>query len=725
MTEQEAKERVQKLTQELNEHNYKYYILSHPSISDYDFDQLLKELEALEKEFPELVDVNSPTQRVGGGITKKFNTVPHRYPMLSLGNTYSREELGEFDARVRKGLGIAVNLSATAAQAQLNFEAPTANTENEGVEYVCELKFDGLSISLTYENGKLQRAVTRGDGTQGDDVTTNVKTIRSIPLHLQKGNWPQTFEIRGEVFMHRKTFDRLNEEYAAELREKGLDEEEIKEKLYKNPRNFASGTLKMQDSAEVAKRPLDAFLYFLYIDDNPFDNHIQSLQAAADWGFKVSDHATVCKNLNDIYKFIDYWDKERHNLSYEIDGVVIKVNDYHQQEELGFTAKIPRWAISYKFKAESVSTILEKITYQVGRTGSITPVANLKPVQLAGTTVKRASLHNANEIERLDLREGDTVYVEKGGEIIPKITGVDLSKRKNDHPHIYITHCPECGTELIRKDGEANHYCPNENSCPPQIVGKIEHFIGRKAMDIDSLGGETVEGLYKKGLIQSAADLYSLTYDKLIGLEFETTPSPLERGQEGEVKKRSLQDKSVQNILAGIEQSKQIPFERLLFGLGIRMVGETVAKKLAKAFGDIHKLSEVSVEEMILVDEIGDKIAESVHNYFRDPKTKHIIDKLSKAEVQLSIKEDENQSPQTNILEGKSFVISGVFAKYSRDELKCMIENNGGRNVGSISKSLNYLLAGDKMGPEKLKKATDLSIPIISEDDFEKMVGGE
>lgn len=719
MTEQGAKERVQQLTQELNEHNYKYYILSSPAISDYEFDQLLKELEALEKEYPQLVDMNSPSQRVGGGITKKFNTVPHRYPMLSLGNTYNKDELEEFDARVRKGVGIAANIPA-AGQAQLSFDAPQADVKSEGIEYVCELKFDGLSISLTYENGELQRAVTRGDGTQGDDVTTNVKTIRSIPLKLQKGNWPSIFEIRGEIFMHRKTFDKLNEEYAAELREKGLDEEEILEKLYKNPRNFASGTLKMQDSAEVAKRPLDAFLYFLYIDDNPFDNHIQSLQAAEACGFKVSDHAKVCKNLDEIYKFIDHWDKERHNLSYEIDGVVIKVNDYHQQEELGFTAKIPRWAISYKFKAENVSTILEKITYQVGRTGSITPVANLKPVQLAGTTVKRASLHNANEIERLDLREGDTVFAEKGGEIIPKITGVDILKRENEHAHIYITHCPECGTELVRKDGEANHYCPNDNGCPPQIVGKIIHFIGRKAMDIDSLGGETVEGLYKKGLIENASDLFSLTYDKLIGLEFEMSTDT----DEGKPKKRSLQEKSVQNILAGIEQSKQIPFERLLFGLGIRMVGETVAKKLAKAFGDIYKLSETTVEEMILVDEIGDKIAESVYNYFRDPRTRPIIQKLNEAGVQLHMVEDENQLPQSNILQGKSFVISGVFAKNSRDELKNLIENNGGRNVGSISKSLNYLLAGDKMGPEKLKKASDLNIPIISEEDFEKMLLG-
>ncbi|MDZ4757409.1 MAG: NAD-dependent DNA ligase LigA [Bacteroidota bacterium] len=716
-----AQEKIKQLTAELNEHNYKYYILSRPSISDYEFDILLKELESLEKEYPELVDANSPTQRVGGGSPRrnqKFITVPHRYPMLSLGNTYSREELAEFDARVRKGLGIAPTIYETAGQAQLSFGVPQTNIESEGVEYVCELKFDGLSISLTYENGQLQRAVTRGDGTQGDDVTANVKTIRSIPLHLQKGNWPQTFEIRGEVLMHRKTFDKLNDEYAAELREKGLDEDEIKEKLYKNPRNFASGTLKMQDSAEVAKRPLDAFLYFLYIDDNPFDTHEESLKAAETWGFKVSDHAKVCKNLDEVYKFIDYWDMERHNLSYEIDGVVIKVNDYHQQEELGFTAKIPRWAISYKYKAESASTILNEITYQVGRTGAITPVANLKPVQLAGTTVKRASLHNANEIERLDLREGDTVYVEKGGEIIPKITGVDISKRTNEESHKYITHCPECATELIRKDGEANHYCPNETGCPPQIVGKIEHFIGRKAMDIDSLGGETVEGLYKKRLIESAADLYSLTYEKLIGQEFELNSET----DDGKNKTRSLQEKSVQNILAGIEKSKEMPFERLLFGLGIRMVGETVAKKLAKAFGDIYKLSEAAAEEMIVVDEIGDKIAESVYNYFRDPKAKTIIEKLSKAGVQLAIKEDENRLPKSNIFEGKSFVISGVFANHSREELKTLIENNGGRNLASISKSLNYLLAGDKMGPEKLKKATDLNIPIISEDDFEKML---
>lgn len=698
MNEQEAKERAALLTAELNQHNYRYYVLSQSSISDYDFDMLLKELEALEADFPELRNPNSPTQRVGGEPTKDFRTLKHRYPMLSLGNTYSREELMEWDARVQKGLG-------------------------EVAEYVCELKFDGLSISLNYKDGQLVQALTRGDSTQGDEVTNNVRTIKSIPLTLQNGNWPADFEIRGEIFMHRSTFDELNRKLAEELREKGLDEDEIKERLYKNPRNFASGTLKQQDPADVAKRSLDAFIYFLYLENRMFDTHYQSLQAAKEWGFKVSEHTKVCKSLDEIYAFIDYWDLERHKLGFEIDGVVIKVNNYHQQEELGFTAKMPKWAIAYKFKSESAATILEKITYQVGRTGAITPVANLKPVVLAGTTVKRATLHNADEIERLDLREGDTVFVEKGGEIIPKITGVDLEKRTNPNPHVYITHCPDCGTQLTRNEGEVVHYCPNEDGCSPQRIGKIVHFIGRRAMYIDSLGAETIEGLYKKGLISNSSDLYSLTFEKLHKLEFDVDPSTsLRLPENDEQRTRSLQEKSVNNILAGIEKSKQIPFERLLFALGIRMVGETVAKKLAKHFKDIDTLMSASMEELTAVHEIGEKIAENLTAWIAADTNKAIIQKLKEAGLKLQIAEDENTST-TDKLQGKTFVISGVFVRHSRDELKALIENNGGRSIGSISKSLNYLLAGDKMGPEKLKKATDLNIPIISEEDFEAMLG--
>jgi DNA ligase (NAD+) len=704
MISDEAKMRIAQLSAELKQHNYNYYILSKPTITDLQFDFLLKELEALEKQFPEWMQPDSPTQHVGGGITKAFETVKHKYPMLSLGNTYNKEELADFDGRVQKLLGT---------------NSTDLFNQTNNYEYICELKFDGLSISLTYEHGKLIRAVTRGDGTQGDDVTTNVKTIRTIPHTLEAGNWPPLFEIRGEVFMHRKTFDRLNEVYANELREKGLDEEEVKEKLYKNPRNFASGTLKMQDSAEVAKRPLDAFLYFLYTDKPLYDTHFESLQALKSWGFHISEHSRICKNLGDVYNFIDYWDKERHHLSFEIDGIVIKVNNYHHQEELGFTAKIPRWAISFKFKAESALTRLNKITYQVGRTGSITPVANLEPVVLAGTTVKRATLHNANEIERLDLREGDWVYVEKGGEIIPKITHINIEKRTNNNPHIYITHCPECGTELIRKEGEANHYCPNEISCPPQRVGKIEHFIGRKAMNIDSIGGETVEGLYKKGLIKTFADLYSLTFDKLYKLEFE-----LQTDDDDKPRVRSLQEKSVNNILAGIEKSKEIPFERVLFGLGIRLVGETVAKKLARSFKNIVQLSNATLEELIAVDEIGDKIAENVVAYFKEELNQQIIRQLTDAGLQLEII-DDGILPQSDKLNGYTFLISGVFAKHSRDELKSLIELNGGKNVSGVSKSLSFLLAGDKMGPEKLKKASDLGVKIISEDDFEQMLFDE
>jgi len=691
MTQDQAKNRIEYLSQELNKHNYLYYVLSQPKIGDMEFDLLLKELEKIEAQYPKFVTPNSPTQKVGGGITKNFETVQHKYRMMSLGNTYSKEELADFDKRVQKSIG-------------------------DSFEYVCELKFDGLAISLLYEKGKLVRAVTRGDGVKGDDVTTNVKTISSIPHQLKAGNYPEQFEIRGEIFMHRKTFDKLNQKVAAELREKGLTEDEVKEKLYKNPRNFASGSIKMQDSAEVAKRPLDAFLYGIYTDNPIADTHYESLKKAAAWGFQVSPHYQLCKTLDDVFAFIEKYERERPHLSYEIDGIVLKVNDYLQQQDLGFTAKIPRWAISYKYKAEAAITQLEKVSYQVGRTGAITPVANLKPVQLAGTTVKRASLYNADEIERLDLHENDTVFVEKGGEIIPKVTGVDISKRQPDTKRIeYTKHCPVCTTKLVRGDGEAIHYCPNEEGCAPQLKGKIEHFISRKAMDIGSIGSETISGLFDKEVIKNYADLYSLTYDKLIGLEFEV-------GDEtsGEKKKRSLQEKSVQNILKGVNASKSIPFERVLFGLGIRMVGETVAKKLAKHFGSIDKLATATREEIFGIHDIGEKIAYYVVRFFAVEENRIIIQRMKEAGLNFEIQEEEGVE-RTNKLEGKSFLVSGVFS-ISRDDLKKLIENNGGRNVSSISKKLNFLIAGDKMGPEKLKKATDNDIAIISEQDFMNMI---
>lgn len=691
MNELEAKLRIDELVVVLNDHNYNYYVLSHPTISDFDFDQLLKELETLEKQFPHLADDNSPTQKVGGDITKNFVQVKHKYRMMSLGNTYSEEELREFDQRVRKGVG-------------------------DDVEYVCELKYDGLAISITYENGRFVQAVTRGDGTEGDDVTQNVKTIKSIPHKLKPGDYPALFEIRGEIFMHRKTFEKLNSELAAELEKKGLTEEEIKDKLYKNPRNFASGTLKQQNSADVAKRPLDCFLYSVNTEVPVADTHYNSLMKAKEWGFQVGSNFKVCGNIEEVMELIHHYEKQREYLTYDIDGVVIKVNNIAQQQDLGFTAKIPRWAISYKYKAQSALTQLKKVTYQVGRTGAITPVANLVPVLLAGTTVKRASLYNADEIDRLDLHENDWVNVEKGGEIIPKITGVETSKREAGSQKIkYATHCPECGTELIRKEGEVVHYCPNENACPPQIIGKIEHFIGRRAMNIDSLGSETIAGLYNKGLIKNYADLYSLKAEDLLGLEFE-----IGEEEEGKKKKRSLKEKSVENILKGLEATKQVPFERVLFALGIRMVGETVAKKLARQFVTIDKLISCSVDDIASVYEIGEKIAENVTRFFAEESNLRIVEKLKRAGLQLELHEDV-QANRTNKLEGKSFLVSGSFS-ISRDELKNLVETNGGRNVGSISKSLNYLIAGDKMGPEKLKKATDLKIPIISEDDFKQMI---
>ena len=663
--------KIEQLTQELNEYNYQYYVLAQSLISDYDFDQKLKELESLEAQYPQYRDPNSPTLKVGGDITQKFKTVKHKWPMMSLGNTYNEQELKDFDNRVRKVIG-------------------------DQFQYVCELKFDGLSISLTYENGKLVKAVTRGDGTQGDEVTNNVRTIRSIPHQLKKGNYPDNFEIRGEIFMHKSAFLRLNKE-----------REENGDQTYANPRNFASGTIKLQDSAEVAKRPLDCFLYFLYADNRNklFDSHWQSIEAVKDWGFHVCEHTKLCNNIDEALDFIHYWDEARHKLSYEIDGIVIKVNDYAQQEDLGFTAKSPRWAISYKFKAERVETILKSISYQVGRTGAVTPVANLQPVLLAGTTVKRASLHNANEIARLDLHEGDTVFVEKGGEIIPKIISANVEKRPAGAVAIvYPTHCPECGSELIRQEGEAVHYCPNEDGCRPQIVGKLQHFIGRKMMDVQGLGDETIETFFRLGLVSKISDLYALKdhQDKLVGLE-------------------RFGQKSIDNMLAGLEASKQKPFEKVLFGLGIRHIGETVAKKLAQHFKNIDAIAAASAQEIESVPDIGFRIAESIHFYLNQPEHWEEIEKLKAAGLQFEIEEKEIVLAGDG-LSGQTFLISGVFADYSREELTALIESHGGKMLSGISAKLNYLVAGDKMGPSKLAKAEKLGVPIISESELLAMI---
>lgn len=671
MSPAEAAIRIEELTKELNEYNYQYYVLANPSISDYDFDQRLKELEALEQSFPQFRDPDSPTQKVGGDITQRFQTVRHRWPMLSLSNTYNEQDLREFDERIRKAIG-------------------------DDFQYVCELKFDGLSISLTYENGMLKQAVTRGDGVQGDEVTANVRTIKKIPNKLRTDGFPDVFEIRGEIFMHRPAFQRLNNE-----------RQENGEMTYANPRNFAAGTIKLQDSAEVARRPLDCFLYFLYCDDRRqlFDNHWDSLQAVKSWGFHVSEHSTLCSSIDDVWAFINKWDKERHNLSYDIDGIVIKVNDYGQQEELGFTAKSPRWAISYKFKAEQVETQLLSVSYQVGRTGAVTPVANLEPVLLAGTTVKRASLHNANEIERLDLRIGDTVYVEKGGEIIPKVMGVNLSKRPAEvEPIAYPTACPECGTPLIRKEGEAVHYCPNDEGCPPQLIGRMQHFIGRKAMDIEGMGDETIDTFFRQGLLRDITDIYLLK-DK------QETLKQLDRfGQ-----------KSIDNMMAGIEKSKEKPFEKVLFALGIRYVGETIAKKLTAHFKTVDNLAAATREEIASVYEIGERIAESVTEYFAQDTHREQIARLKEYGLQLTSQEKPVER-LGDALSGKTFVISGVFEQHSREELSTLIENHGGKLLSSISGKLNYLVAGDKMGPSKLAKAEKLKIPIISEVELLEMI---
>ena len=663
---------IETLRAQLKKYNYEYYVLAQPTISDFEFDQKLKKLQRLEDLHPECFDKNSPTQKVGGDITKKFDTVQHTWPMLSLSNTYNEQELRDFDDRVRKAIG-------------------------NDVEYVCELKFDGLSISIRYEMGRFVQAITRGDGTQGDDVTNNVKTIRSIPHELKEKDYPDFFEVRGEIFMHRAAFLRLNKNR--------FDQGEM---TFANPRNFAAGTIKLQDSSLVAQRPLDCYFYFLYTENRNklFKTHSESLEALKEWGFPVNDHFAACKNIEEVLKFISYWDENRNSLSFDIDGIVIKVNNYIQQEDLGFTAKSPRWAISYKFKAEKVQTTLKKVTYQVGRTGAVTPVANLKPVLLAGTTVKRATLHNANEIKRLDLHEQDTVFIEKGGEIIPKIIAVDFTKRVPGTSAIeYPSHCPECGSLLEREEGEAIYYCPNDENCPPQIVGRIQHFISKKAMDIGGLGNETVETLYKAGLIHQISDLYTLHnhYEQL---------SKMER----------FGEKSIQNMLSGIEKSKEKPFDRVLFGLGIRHIGATIAKKLTEHFKDIDSLISASEEEITSVHEIGGRIAESLVNYFNDSKHLQQIELLKQAGLQFKTEEKGEKQSSSTKLSDKTFLISGVFTNISRNELKEIIEDNGGKMLNSISGNLNYLIAGENMGPAKLLKAQKLNINIISQEELFKMI---
>ena len=664
---QNIQQKIQQLRDELNQHNYNYYVLDNASISDFDFDIKLKELEKLETENPQFFDANSPTQRVGGAITKNFETVTHKNRMYSLDNSYSKEDLLDWEKRIQKMLG------------------------TEDIEYTCELKYDGASINLTFENGQFIKAVTRGDGFQGDDVTTNIRTIKSIPLNV-KADFVRDFEMRGEIILPLDGFNKMNEERIAN-----------EEEAYKNPRNTASGSLKLQDSAEVAKRPLDCLLYQVVTSERKYKTHFESLENARKVGFKVPKTIALVKTIDAVFDFVNHWDAKRHDLPYETDGIVIKVNNLQQQEELGYTAKAPRWAIAYKFKAEQVSTILNEITYQVGRTGAITPVANLEPVQLAGTVVKRASLHNADQIAKLDIRINDTVFVEKGGEIIPKIIAVDFTKRpENSLPTSYATNCPECNSELIRTEGDAKHYCPNEFGCAPQITGKIQHFISRKAMDIDGLGGETVDLLRKEGLIENYADLYDLKVEQVI---------PLER----------MAEKSAQNMIAGIEKSKEIPFEKVLFALGIRFVGETVAKKLAKHFKSIDNLMSADFETLISVDEIGDRIAQSIIDFSNDLGNIQLINRLKNVGVQLEVSAESLEN-QTDKLQGKTIVVSGVFYQMSRNELKKAIEDNGGKVSASISKKTSFIVAGDNMGPSKLTKAQDLGVSIISEQDFIELI---
>lgn len=664
---------IQNLREELNLHNYNYYVLDNATITDYEFDIKLKQLQDLENAHPEYFDANSPTQRVGGTITKNFQTIAHTQRMYSLDNSYSKEDLLDWEVRIQKVLG------------------------NVDLQYTCELKYDGASISITYENGKLVRAVTRGDGFQGDDVTNNIKTIRSIPLSLKGEGYPEKFDIRGEIILPFAGFEKMNQELI-----------EIGETPYSNPRNTASGSLKLQDSTEVAKRPLECLLYFMTgASEVCWSSQHEALEYANDWGFKVpkkeKKQYKFASNMQEVFEFIDYWDLHRNDLPYETDGVVVKVDNCYYQEELGYTAKSPRWAMAYKFKSEQVSTELKSISYQVGRTGSITPVANLKAVQLAGTIVKRASLHNADQIKKIDIRIGDTVFVEKGGEIIPKIIAVDLTKRPEYSVSTeYITHCPECQTELVRNEGEANHYCPNFYGCPPQIIGRIQHYISRKAMDIEGLGGETVALLFNNGLVHNYADLYELTVAHIL---------PLDR----------MAQKSAENLVNGVKKSTTIPFESVLYALGIRYVGETVAKKLAKHYKNIDALSRATLMDLILVDEIGERIARSVVDFFENEENKIIIDRLKSYGVQFEIVEKINPDA-TNKLEGKTFVVSGVFAQFSRDELKKAIEDNGGKVGSSISAKTHYVVAGENMGPAKLDKASKLNIPIISETEFVDML---
>ena len=699
MNKEEAKAKIAELSNIIENHNYNYYILANPTISDYDFDMLLNELIALEQKFPDLILPDSPTQRVGGDITKEFQTVKHRYPMLSLSNSYNIEEVKDFITRIKK-------------------------TIEEDVEFVCELKFDGISISLTYENGLFVKAVTRGDGAQGDDVTTNVKTIRTIPLRL-KGDYPDFFEMRGEIIMPHSSFKAIN----AEREDLGLQP-------FANPRNAAAGTIKLQDSKEVAKRKLDQYCYFMMMDDDKmiFKNHYESLMAAKQWGFNVSNFMAICKNVEDIEDFINYWDEKRKELPFDIDGIVIKVNDFKQREILGFTAKSPRWAIAYKFKAEEARTKLLSVDFQVGRHGTITPVANLEPVQLAGTIVKRATLHNADFIEQLDLHYDDIVSVEKGGEIIPKITSVDLNQRKEESEKVtFITQCPECGTRLVKAEGETAWYCPNTLGCPPQIKGRIEHFISRKAMNIESLGEGKVEVLFDNNLIKDYSDLYDLTYDKIFGLEkiivvddfndssrrdIRTYVSEMNASN---IRKVSFKEKTANNIIEAIEKSKSVPFARVLFALGIKYVGETTAKLITKSMGSIDNIINATVGELTEIEEVGEKIAVSIKDFFADERNIHIINRLKSAGLQFE--QEKKVVSENQVLSGMSIVVSGVFSTMSRDEIKQLIEDLGGKNVSSISKKTTFVVAGDKMGPEKRKKAESLGVEIKSEEDFLMMIG--
>ncbi len=679
MEKQEAKKRIEQLSKAINEHNYRYYVLADPEISDYEYDMLMEELQELEKAHPELAGRNSPTQRVGGQVTKKFTARKHTYPMLSLSNTYSREEVMAFDERIRKGI-------------------------QEDYAYVCELKYDGVAISLTYENGELVRAVTRGDGIQGDEITTNVRTIKSIPLVL-RGNPAAKLEVRGEIYMPHKSFLHLNGE-----------KEKQAEKPFANPRNAAAGTLKLQDSAIVASRNLDCFIYAAYGEDLPFNTHWESLQTLKKWGFRVSGDVRMCRTIHEVFAFINEYADKRSTLPYDIDGVVIKLNNYAQQKALGYTSKFPRWAIAYKYKAEVAMTKLNDVSFQVGRTGAVTPVANLKPVLVAGTTVKRASLYNEERMADLDLHQGDLVFVEKGGDIIPKVTGVDTSQRpKNAEAVSFAKYCPECDTKLEKN--QAVHYCPNTSGCPPQIQGKIEHFISRRAMNIESLGQGKTELLLAKGKISNVADLYDLQYEDLIGLEKTiVNPDTLKE------KKVSFRDKTVRNILEAIRRSREVPFERVLYAIGIRHLGETMARKLAHHFGDIDSLMNASREDLLAVRDVGEKVADSILAFFQEEENLRLIQRLKDAGLQFQTAKDDKEKPSGGLLEGKSFVVSGVFSNFSRDEIKAFIAQHGGEVKGSLSSKTNYLLAGEKMGPEKRKKAESLGIPIITEAELEQMV---